>query len=102
MPIPEINPRSRWEPTNHPPNYKRGHNRDRFMLFLGVIIRARATAPPLYLNQLVELWEEHLDELNANRPNTPHHRKVMARDSVKDEVCWHLDAMRKAGVLREI
>jgi len=97
MPIPYINPDSRFEKTGAFPNYRTGHNRDRFMLYLEYWPEI-----PLYRNQCIELWVLHRDELDENRPNNLHNLGVKQRDSVDNEVDWHLNAMIKAGVIREI
>ena len=101
--IPKINPNSRFEATGKNAKWHHAcapHNVVRWTLFLEKITRVEVA---LYLIQLVELWQKHRDELDANRPDNHHHQHtVQGRSSVEDEVKWALDKMMKAGVLREI
>jgi hypothetical protein len=76
------------------------HNVDRWILFLELIPQ---TEFPLYFSQFVEIWQNHRSELDANRPENPHHQiTVRRRTSVEKEVTYALEALIRARAIEEI
>jgi len=101
--IPKISSTSRFASSGKAPKWHHAcapHNVERWTLYLRLIKRAEV---PLYLHQLVELWNNHRAELDANRPENYHHQHtVPGRETVEDEVKYALDKLIKAGALSEI
>jgi len=101
--IPKISSTSRFASSGKAPKWHHAcapHNVERWTLYLRLIKRAEV---PLYLHQLVELWNNHRAELDANRPDNHHHQHtVPGRETAEDEVKYALDKLIKAGALSEI
>ena len=95
-----FNPTDRFVVTQNTPTFHHkciGHNIDRWMLFRRRIANIEVS---LNFTQLIELWQNHRAELDANRPENDHHQNtVPGRASVEKEVIYALHALIKARAI---
>ena len=98
----QFNPTDRFEVTVNTPDFHpkcKQHNIERWIILRNIMSTIEV---PLYLTQIIEIWQNHLAELDANRPDNYHHQHTIPnRPSLEIEVTYALNALIKAKAINK-